>query len=344
MDRYLSDSGALDGDNSTLPATCVALSYNSLNGTDVSLYVDVGVRAVNVVMAELILLLGNFLNILTLTLIVRYKELHNLSFAIAAQLAISNIIEACVIGFPGVVNNIFGKWIFGEHICIVVAFFRVLCSLVRSIIYLMYSVDRFAVVFFPFVYPRYSRRIMSVMCILSWSISLLLNLVPIPPLLDCYGLHASIYSCFLIPACGKGCTIFLRLWIFLVIVPSFIAAGLFVALFVKGRKIRRKESKMLGLSYRTISDSDWRALKTMSVLLGSFLVVSFLPALLWPLLEILHDTAYVFAQTFLEILLNLVFFTDPVIILRNVDARNVCRKLLLREKWSYCNNKHRGNV
>ena len=338
MDRYLSDSGALDGDNYTLPATCVTLSFNSLNGTDISLYVDVGVRAVNVVMAEVYILLGNFLNILTLVLILRYKELHTLPFVAAAQIAISNATEACVIGFPAVINSIVGGWVLGENACIATAFLRFLCSSIRSMIYFIFSMDRFSVVFFPFVYPRYRRGIMLVMCVLSWSIGLLLSLVPIPPLLDCYGLYDSINSCFFILECGKGCEIFLRLWTFLMAVPCHsIAAGLFIALFVKGRKIRRKESKMLGLSHKTISDSDWRALKTISVLFGSFLVVSFLPAFLWQILQLLHGTTFTLVRSLSEILVNLVFITDPIIILRNADARSACRKLQL-DIWQVCSH------
>ena len=327
MDPYLSDSGALDGDNSTLPATCVALSYNSLNGTDVSLYVDVGVRAVNVVMAELILLLGNFLNILTLTLIVRYKELHNLSFAIAAQIVVCNIVEAITTNFAGVISNIFGRWILGAHACVLAAFLDFFCSTVRVVLYFIFSFDRFAVVFHPFCYPRRSVKIISVICIFTWSVTFICSLLPIPPLLDCYGFTDARFACFVVFECGKSCRVFFSMWAYLVGIPcTFISAGMFVVLYVKGRRIRKGESKLQHQSNKTISDSDWRALKTISLLFGSFLIVSFLPIILVFVRRHLQGIASHLVQSLITLLFDVVFILDPVIILRNADARLACEK------------------
>lgn len=67
---------------------------------------------------------------------------------------------------------------------------------------------------------------------------------------------------------------FFNYWVWLslcICIPcSFLAAVSYITLFVKGRK-DMEESTTLDLSNKSISDSDWGALKTISVLLGSFL-------------------------------------------------------------------------
>ena len=328
--------------NSTITSTCAALPLDSPNATDVPFYVDVGVRAVNVVIAQVYLILGNFLNILTLILITRYKHLHSLSFAIAAQIAICNITEACVVGFPDVINNIMGRWIFGSHICAFSALLRLLYSTVRGILFLTFSLDRFGAVFFPFVYPRYSRKIVTVLCFFSWMISLIFSLVPIPQLLDCYGLLESSHECTIKPSCHKNCRLYMNVWLYLLYFPpSLIAAALFVVLYVKGRKIRRKESDMLGLSNKTISDSDWRAMKTFSILFGSFLIVAFIPFLLILLLEVFEGVVGFLLSELVIILVNIVLVTDPIVILRNADSRQACKKLRSDFKEWYHSRKRR---
>ncbi len=77
------------------------------------------------VMADVILLLGNFLNIVALA---------DTRFAITAQIAISNIIEACVIGLPIMINNINGQWVLGEEVYIPNVFLCFLCSTAQSVI------------------------------------------------------------------------------------------------------------------------------------------------------------------------------------------------------------------
>ena len=340
MEDYLSGSGILDGENSTTTTTtCEALtSSNSLNVSDPSLHVDVVVRAVNVVMADVILLLGNFLNVLTLILILKYNKLHSLSFAIAAQIAICNIIKASVFSLPTVINNVMGQWVLGEHICVACAFARHFSSTVRGGLFLIFSLDRFGVVFFPFTYPRYSQRIVVVACVSSWIISLLFSLTHIPPLLNCFGLVEVINDCFTIPTCSRNCRIIVTLWVYLVYFQfPFIAAGCFIALYVKGRKIRKAESKMLGKSKKTMSDSDWRALKTISILFGSFLLVTVLPLTLALIFEQFVGIFVYILLSLLGILINMVVVTDPIVILRNADAKSSYMKLCSEVKEALTN-------
>ncbi len=100
--------------------------------------------------------------------------------------------------------------------------------------FITFSLDCFAVIIFPFAYPQYSRTVMTVICTLSWLISLLTNLVPIPQWLDCYGLYKNTNSCVLVLDCSS---MFLKLWSYLVgVLRSFIAVGFFCSHYInKGR-------------------------------------------------------------------------------------------------------------
>ncbi len=337
MEQYLPESTALDEGNSTIFTTCAESAIHAINMTDLSLNADVGVRAVNVVLADVIFILGNFLNILTLILIVKYKELHSLSFAIAAQITICNTITATTFGFPAVISNILGRWTLGAYVCVICAFFRHLCSAVRGILYFTFAFDRVNVVFFPFSYPRYSQRIVITMCILCWSLSLLVSLIPIPPLLDCYGLIKVRKDCLLNPRCSKNCQTFVRMWVFLIYFPfSFLAIGLYAVLYLKGRKIRRKEMKMIDRSHQTISDSDWRALKTILILFSSFLSTSFFPLILTVIIEQAKGVDISFILVLMGILVHMVIVMDPIIILRNADARRACTRLASTLKQNAC--------
>ncbi len=79
--------------------------------------------------------------------------------------------------------------------------------------FITFSLDCFAVI----IYPQYSRTVMTVICTLSWLISLLTGLVPISQWLDCYGLYKNTNSCVLVLDCSS---MFLKLWSYLVYVLS----------------------------------------------------------------------------------------------------------------------------
>ncbi len=83
--------------------------------------------------------------------------------------------------------------------------------------------------------------------------SFIISLIPIPPFLNCYGFIESTMDCFVVPRCSKSCHIFVYFSIIACgILLSFITADLVFALYIKGRKIRKQETNMLGLSNKTI--------------------------------------------------------------------------------------------
>ena len=199
------------------------------------------------------------LNGLVVVLILVSKKLKNVSFSIAIQIAVADLILIPGISLS-VFNNIAGQWIMGLPFCMVNGFTSILLSYTRSTLIFVFSLDRLATVFIPFYYPRYSKRVVVVLCVLFWCFSFINSFVILPPFLDCYQFYQAILSCTYSPYCSSNCAIFNHILLIHAVPVTLLPAVFFTALLIKGRKIRRRLASMTGEN-TGMTNVDWRAIK-----------------------------------------------------------------------------------
>ena len=242
-----SGSGVVE-DNFTLTSTCAAATFLATNDTVLPAPVAISIQLFHIFYGCLQVVFGILPNVLVLILVFRFKKLRTISFAIAVQIAIADLALTITYGIPTVVNLIADRWVLGLDLCIMYGLVIFILATVRTLLIFAFSFDRFASVFAPFFYPKHSRRITILMCVLAWSNTAAISLVTIPPILDCYTFSEFALSCTISPRCSKNCMTFFYIYLATVIFPAIITpVGFFLALYIKGRKLRY-ESRMLGLT------------------------------------------------------------------------------------------------
>ena len=325
----LSGSGMVEG-NYSLTSTCAASTLQAaVNGTVLPAPVAISARVFQILYGSLQVALGILLNVLILILVFSFKKLRIPSSGIAVQIAIANLTLTITNGIPTIVNNIAGRWILGVDLCILSGFAIFTLTIFRTLLILVFSFDRFASVFAPFFYPKHSRRITILMCTLAWSISIITSLLGIPPILDCYIFSEPTLFCVVSPRCSKKCMNFFYTCMSTIIIPAILTPiGLFLSLYIKGRKIRRKESKILGLTKRIITDQEWRAMKTFFLLFLALVLVTFLPLLLFNIASLLGSVARILVVKLANNIVTLLVITDPIIIMRNTDIKEAFNILM----------------
>ena len=339
-----SGSGVLES-NFTL-ASCAASSLQAANGSVLPPAVDIAARVAHVVYGSIRTVIAILLNVLIILLFCKFSKLRTISFGIAIQIAAADFLLTLAI-FPWTLNHIAGRWIWGADVCIVTSFLVLGLAYVRTCLIFVFSFDRFVSVFAPFNYPKYSHHSTIILCVVSWCLTVANSLILIPPLLDCYMFHESTFSCEFSTDCNKNCQSYIVIVMATHFVPAiFIPMGFFLALYLKGRKIRRQEANMLGVNSRNMSQQDWRASKTFLLLLVAIFLVTFPPIILIILSSYFGQVTRIIILEITHGILYLLTITDPIIILRNADVREALGTLIKEVKESYCkihNNNSRSN-
>ncbi len=284
--------------------------------------IGVTMQGIEVLYDSILIALGLSLNLIIVILVIKFRNLRNFSFFIAVQVATVNIILTFVRTLPHLMNSAAGQCVFSLELCKLLGFaLNSLCS-VRILLVFAFSIDCFTTVFSPYWYPKYRQRIVSILSILAWFISILFFAVGILPGMDCYAYSEHTAMCPLSSLCSKKCYIlYYSVLVLVVIPPVTIPAALFLIMYIKGRKIRKTEALVLGLEKKTISDRDWRAIKTFLLLFFGICIIIFVPFIIFEVSKVLG----ILSRTLLDKLSFGIIFshiiTDPILIMRNADIK-----------------------
>ena len=322
-----SGSGMLE-ENSTL--SCAASSLQVANGSGLPPNIDIAVRVVQATFTIFQSIFGVMLNGLVVVLIVMSKKLRSVSFAIALQIAIVHLFLTSG-NFLTVFSYTAGRWIMGLSFCIANGFLSFMLYYIRAKLIFVFSLDRLATVFIPFHYPKYSKKVVIVLCVLFFCFCFINSFVVLSPFLDCYQYNQAILSCSYSPYCNSNCKIFNHILLMHAVPVTLLPAVFFTALFIKGRKSRRQVISMTG-EHADMTDEDWRAVKTLILLL----LPSFLPATvnLSPLYRnsSLSFVAKNLLGRMVSNIASLIVVADPVIILRNAEIKEALRTMIKKVK------------
>jgi len=312
--------------------TCASRSLPSINNSSV----PITPKVLSLLNLSALLIAGTLLNFLVVFLIIKSKILKTRSFIIALQICMANLGTLLICLVPSTISIFKGYLFFPLHYCIANGYLIHVLIDVRILLIFLHSLDRFASVFAPFSYPRHSSKTILFISVLAWLIIVVVNLIGLPQILDCYSVHRVTLVCNLSSDCSAACKILQHTHVVVVLYSTmFLSLGFTLALYVKARRIRQRESEMMGLSNNQMTSSDRKALKTFLLLISTIIVsntaigaFTFLPR---------FQNSWL--NTFLEIIIAagicLYLITDPIVMLRNADAREalkVLRKSLIKAK------------
>ena len=199
----------------------------------------IATRAIQSVFFTFTFIVGSFLNTLVIVLVVKYKKLRTYSLLVALQIVALSLMLALLTAVS-LVNAIANMWLFGEYVCAVTGLLITTATTVRSLLMCVFVIDRYLSVFWPFAYPKYRTKVMFVLSVASWVLSLLIGILLLPGLLDCYSFSQNGWVCSFDAGCNSSCfkiaiTLFGIILIPIMIFPIFFYARL----YCKARQMKK---------------------------------------------------------------------------------------------------------
>jgi hypothetical protein len=291
--------------------------------------------------------LGLFLNGSLILIITRNKKLRNLTFIFALQIVIVDFAHALVIYPTAAVNAIVGHFVF-TGLCSTLGLIITFLRIARSCLMAMLVIDRFFTVFSPFLYNRNRYKLVVIFSLVAWVVAMIVSLIPISGLLDCYTYSPYTWACHL----GEGCLYKVTCTIYRSLVTITVALGLalvlllYVALLIKAKKIRNKisaEAAMANESQEAREESkriqllERRANTTFFILVLALVGSLFTPVIFVVFGNValsvlnLSGSPPPSAYTILAILARAPYVSliilDPIVIMRNPEVREVIIKV-----------------
>ena len=310
--------------------TCAARSLRDASNISFPASLAAVLKVSQVIFFFVFAVSGIILNGLVAVLVMSSRKLRNRSFAIAVQIVLANLGVIIFSTIPSIIQIGLGEPVFGMGQCVFSGYLLHCFVDVRVLLVLAFSLDRFASVFAPFLYPRHNLALTVAMSVLSWFFGAAFNLIGIPQILDCYIYSKPITACFLSMICNSSCQIFRLLYVSVIIFPAVVASLVFIiALFVKGRKIRQQTSQMTGTLENRMTESDWKAVKTFLLLIVTIVALQLGIAVTLALYHI-NNVAVHSPLMLLAAFVVVYFIVDPIVILRNADARKELKAMTKR--------------
>lgn len=328
-------------DNTSL-VSCAARNIGAPVMLEYSTTFATTVRILHGIFYILLLICGIFLNAKAIILIAKYKKLQTLSFVIAAQVLVLDLLVCIIIAVVGVANAIANQWIFGEHMCSVVGAAILLTSTVRSFLLLIFVIDRFLYVFLPFFYPRHKVKITTALSAASWILSLVVSIIGL--VLDCFRFTPISWMCGIFGDCNQNCSLFLNVELGIIVVPlTVVPTILYTLLYIKARRLKKSDAKVR----KQVTGHTDNFLHEQRATITYFLLFITVFALALPSLVvflIIHivykdespPAALYALQVIALCLVSIVIVTDPIVVMRNRDVREITDRFKVKIAQTCC--------
>jgi hypothetical protein len=283
------------------------------------------------------------LNVFVIFIIARFKKLHTTTFYLALQIIVANLANI-IVYYPYSSANAIADKNVSLALCPALGFITSFLLAARNLLMFVLVADRFCLILMPFRYSRHRVRVVIPLSIGGWMLALTVSVVPLIGLRKCYALTRVTWVCIV----GRGCDMQQcnSYSIFVTTLNSggtFIAFLLYLALYCKAKKIRNRievaslpnESAEAREVAKEARKRDRRANATFMILFGALIGVTlpaFISTNLTRAVGIFHTTQNTTPTprpllTFVSVVLTniylLIFITDPIVIMRNQDVREV---------------------
>ena len=226
------------------------------------------------------------------------------------------------------------KWVFGASMCVISAYIFQAAYAIRSSLMCVFVIDRFLSVFAPYFYPRHSKKITITLSVVSVTATLLFLLPQLPGLLDCFSYVQAQGLCVFNSYCSESCRSYGLIYFNIVFIPTtLIPVVLYVLLYWKVKKIQHADASLGTQSVGGRRRDSKAAITFFLLFLSTFLLTSLFIGLMIILVHILRSSG---PSPVIYILLAVsnsapyfIPITDPIVIMRHGDVRNVLREVKL---------------
>ena len=294
------------------------------------------VKSFRIIYFSLLFVCSVPLNIFILFLVIKYKKLHTLSFTIVLQVIVLNLLFSTFVFLPIIVTAAADEWLFGKYMCILTGFVAFYVLMVRTALLLVFVIDRFLSVYFPFFYPKYNVKIMLSLSVLCWVLILILNSLGLPGILDCYTYITSAQFCNISVSCSQACSIYGNTYFIALGLPGTISPlFLYGALYLKARRLRKDTAAtMSGLSAnaQAVRKQEWRATITFFFLFISVFAITIPTTSIGIIISRVSSSFELppplfIVQAIAGGLSTFIVLTDPIVLMRNRDVREIIAEI-----------------
>ena len=335
-------------ENSSSRLSCLEIQHEVGIPLPVSVEVADVLRSFQIIYFLIILLLGVLMNTLVIVLVAKFKKLKTVTFYLALQVIVVDLLNAAIL-LPTSTANAIAKYNVFSHYCSILGVVVFFLRSVRTFIMTVLVIDRFCSVFMPFWYPKIRVKKLVTLSLFAWITALVLSVIPCSRFLDCYSFQQYTWTCTMSVGCTfqKACTIYNISTIIFMRVLNILAILLYLMLYFKARKLqnRIKDSSLQNLEARLERQrQEDRANLTFFLLFVALIGVSF-PATFFnqamnlqqvstTILNVSKGVVFQFLTVVAQTLHSLLVIIDPVVILRDKDAKEVMMKCISKIKKS----------
>ena len=325
--------------------TCAAHNIQGPIELPYSSTFSVTLRSVQAIFNSLLVFAGFLLNGMVIVLVAKYKKLQTHSIVISLQVVVLDLLLSLYI-LLSVVSSIANRWLLGEYMCAITGMFGFIIALSRTFLMFVFVIDRYLSVFWTYFYPKHKVKVILCLSIVSWLLSVVISIPLLPGILDCYYFTQTVWNCAFRAACHKNCSVYSNIFFAVVVIPlTIVPVFFYIKLYWRGRKIRK--AMVAEGSATDLLQREWKATITFFLLFLSVFLVT-LPSItitviisrVFPLAE-RPPAAYVLSAVSGSVTLLLIV-TDPVVIMRNKDVREILTKVKAYVVQKCC-HKDQGN-
>lgn len=330
-----SGSGGMNSsDNLTL--TCAAESIQSAVVSPYSESFSIAMRVIQSALYAVVITFGISLNTFVIVLVTKFKKLHTVSLMVSLQIVVMDLMLSLVL-VAGLISAISNQWLFGQHFCIMNGVFLATTTVARTILLFAFVIDRFLSVFWPYFYPKHEVKIAITLSAVSWLLSVIDGIIQIPPLLDCYSFDTSGWTCgHAGGSCNHPCFVYNIVFSLAIVAPAIILPViLYTVLYRKARKLRHATNNMTSVdkvAQKEYLKREWKAIVTYGLLFATVFAITVPSIVGRAIIGIVFspDPPPPALHILSVLLLHLVSFvnvSDPLVIMRNADVREVISKI-----------------
>ena len=325
-----------DGSFDELSLTCAERNIITSGETlgNYSVTANNVVRSFRVVYFTVLFVASVSLNSLLFFLVIKYKKLHTLSFAIALQVVVIDITLAVFYCLPTIISTAAGEWILGKEVCVLTGFLTFTPISMRTCLMFVFVIDRFMSVFFPYFYPRHKVKIAVSLSVPIWLLCTVLCTLMFPGILDCFTFVSSFNVCIASGTCSGSCSIFIIILFNSIGWPSAVVPTvLFTALYCKGRRLSKSTATLapsaaISGEDKAVAKRERRATITFFLLFVSIFAVtvptSTTTVVIGQVSNLIDLPNFFFiVQAIAGSAGSLYIVTDPIVLMRDRDVREV---------------------
>ena len=216
-------------------------------------------------------------------------------------------------------------------------FIVISCGQTRMTLMLVFIIDHYLNVFWPFKYPKHQVKIVTSLSVAFWLYSLFLQALNLPGVIDCYSFLNFRWMCSPSPTCNNACSLYAAVYFFIVLVPVVVVSIIFHAqVYHKAKKIHKEmAADAAGITNDEAHKRERRADVTFFLLfitVFALLAPSFGLNIITAVVRLftgdseLHPVLYTLLVITYD-LITLQSILDPVVIMRTQDFKEVLSKI-----------------